>query len=101
MCFTISSPNILQETTPYSSNIVSGTFTSIPGTDYITGICTTKMKFLDECIEYFNKKKLLNSLKEIYQYQDIVKIFDVSQGIYETDEQYRNRIMDKFKKDEV
>lgn len=35
-----------------STNITNGIFTNIPGTDYITGICTTKMYFVDDQYVY-------------------------------------------------
>lgn len=51
--FKLSSPNIKQiNKYQLTQNITEGMFTNIPGTDYITGICTTKMQFLENQYVY-------------------------------------------------
>lgn len=52
--FEVKSPNIsgLENQDDLQDNIVEGLFHNIPGTDCITGICTTKMYFLDDKYVY-------------------------------------------------
>lgn len=52
--FNLESPNLecITVQTSISSNLTKGVFTNIPGTNYITGICMTKMHFIDDQYVY-------------------------------------------------
>lgn len=64
LVFKIKSPNLnnVINTSSLPNNQVRGLFNSIPGTDLITGICTTKMLFIDNGDESKNQYVYMRGL---------------------------------------